>query len=200
LPAIRGLWELMRELFWKMVTEIEIKAWVKNVGELKERLGKLGQFIKTEKKHDIYFVKSPFDPVEFDYEKDDGFRIRETDERIMVTMKKKVRKGNMEINQEKEYEIDDAGLFEKILEQSGYEKLIEKNKLSDVYRVGRFNVEVNEVDNLGKFVEMEFLTNEEEEIEPVMDEMLKLLDELGIPRDNIEPRYYIEMLNEKMKK
>jgi predicted adenylyl cyclase CyaB len=57
-------------------------------------------------------------------------------------------------------------------------------------------VELNEVEHLGHFVEIEILVESEAEILAARTEIVRTLHQLGLPGEAIESRYYIDMLQQ----
>ena len=57
-------------------------------------------------------------------------------------------------------------------------------------------VELNEVEHLGHFIEIEILCDDEKELLIARTEIARLLNGLGLSADDLEPRPYIQMLQE----
>ncbi len=95
-----------------------------------------------------------------------GLRVRATrvlrsadgqvDTRPLVTFKGPVKPGSRaKIRQEMQTRCDEPGVMEHILRAIGLQDAITVTKRRTSYRLGRCDVELDEVDNLGRFVEIE---------------------------------------------
>jgi adenylate cyclase class 2 len=175
-----------------MALEIEVKSWIDDPEEIRkildERFTPLGEYSK----YDTYFRF----PREERY-----FRLRTQEEKLIVTLKQKSVHDGVEENEETEFTVSDREKFEKFVRDLGCTEYIEKIKTSRVYRDGDLTIELSHVRDLGWFVEIEKLAVESisrEERKEIRERLLELLDDLGLGRERIEGRYYIEMLEEKL--
>ena len=121
----------------------------------------------------------------------------------IVTYKRKELQGDIEVNDEREFTIDDRGAFETLIGDLGFVPYIRKDKdtKSFSYRAADgfdVTIELSLVAGLGAFVELEILADnpspeETSRAQTVLRETLKLC---GIPDSAIERRYYTDMLAE----
>lgn len=104
-------------------------------------------------------------------------------------------------NARTEYEtgVSDGGTAQKLLEALGYRPLAEVNKVRRTYRLDQVTLCLDQVQGLGGFLELELLVPGEEQREAAVERLLALLEELGIPRDQLSRRSYLELLAEKQK-
>jgi adenylate cyclase class 2 len=107
----------------------------------------------------------------------------------------------MEINDEREFSVSDGDAFEELLRRLGLQKGMEKNKRGWAWIWDGVTMELTEVEGLGRFVELEIITDDDsnEAIAAARTRLLALLRKIGVKKDRIEPRYYTEMLREKTK-
>jgi adenylate cyclase class 2 len=115
---------------------------------------------------------------------------------VHVTYKVKEIRDNMEINDEKEFDVSEAGFFEDLLACLGLEKKDCKQKKGFSYQIDGITAELLELSGLGSFIELEILSADDknETIAAARSRLYKLLAELGVPETAIESRYYTEML------
>jgi predicted adenylyl cyclase CyaB len=175
-----------------MTFEVELKAWVKQPTIVEAAAARLGTFRGESTKEDVYFRRrGDNQTVPFN-----RYRLRREGEQAVVTFKQQVEAGDTEVNEEVEFTVSEARAFFRFAHYLGYEPFVVKHKISRVYRVGRVNIELNEVKHLGHFAEIEILCQETAEISLAQAEIRHLLLRLGLREADLEPRRYIEMIQE----
>jgi len=175
-----------------MTFEVELKARLPDPAAVEARAAQLGVFKKETLKEDIYFRRrGDTSPVPAD-----RYRLRREAGKAVVTFKQKVSRDGVEVNKESEFEVGNSHAFFRFADRFGFEPFVVKRKKSRVYRIGRADVELNQVEYLGHFVEIEILCNEEEQMLVARTEVARLLNQLGLSAEDLEPRYYIQMLQE----
>ncbi|MDR2303653.1 MAG: class IV adenylate cyclase [Treponema sp.] len=190
-----------------MATEIELKAHVHDAEGLKKILFSSGIFERAYKKEDSYWV-SPGERllnelrIRKDREIEDGIS---KDERLIVTYKAKRLENGIEINDEREFLIDNVEAFEELLRRLGFTPGIKKRKEGWAFRFPGTSTreipvtaELCKVEGLGWFIELEIIADGENRkiIESGRKRLLSLLKSLGIGEEQIEERYYSDMLME----
>jgi predicted adenylyl cyclase CyaB len=181
-------------MLWKtgilpMTIEVEFKAWVDDPSAFKAKLDAQAAFVGEVQKHDIYF-RQPGDS-------EGHFRLRREGQTSTVTTKYKRIVDGTEISDEIEFEVSEAGAFCRLADRFGFEPFVIKRKASRVYRVGTTTLELNEVEHLGFFIEVEMLCEDESQVEGARKELAAWADRLGIPDEAIEPRPYIRLIRER---
>jgi len=176
--------------------EIEIRAKVENIENIKDRLVSLGaKLIKEVKQIDRVFGH----PSQLDQENkivEGGFsaRIRQVDDKQRLDFKEILReRGGIELSAD--LSAVEIGL--KFLKRIGYEEAFVVAKKRKSYSYNEFIICLDNVEKLGNFIEIEKSIdsaddNEEEEIRK---ECLKLLNELS-PGSQIDNRMYGDMMQE----
>ncbi len=175
-----------------MTYEIELKAHVIDAAGLEQRAAQIGTFIKETFKEDVYFRRQGNRdrlPV-------DRYRLRREVGQAVVTFKEQIEASGLEVNREVEFTVDNAHAFYQFAQRFGFEPFAVKRKKSRVYSVGRAHVELNEVEHVGHFAELEILCQAESDIPLARIEISQLLLRLGLPEAAIEPRRYIELIQE----
>ncbi len=178
--------------------EIERKARVDDPQALERRLLALGTPAGEATKEDRYYLLSHVRGNPIDLASAPIFRVRLTGGRAVLGYKSRTLVGPTEVNEEREMEVPDAELFIDWLESYlGLAPFVTKRKHTRLYRLtGRLsaaNVELNEVEGLGHFVEVEVMApaGGTGAALAIIDEIFDLI---GIPESAVEPRYYIDML------
>jgi adenylate cyclase class 2 len=165
--------------------EIEAKARIPDPIEIERKVKDLGfKHQKSETQRDIYY-RHP----NRDFSKtDEALRIREIEEKCYLTYKgpklDKKTKTRMEI----EVEIRDAEKIKEILRNLGFQEAGVVKKRRKIYSLGEYRIFIDKVQSLGTFLEVE-KTGEYD-----IGKLLELFDKLGIPRENLERRSYLELL------
>ena len=183
-----------------MTTEIELKAHVKDHIKLKSLLSEKGEYLGAFEKDDTYWFptggSSGIDKLRIRREKRSLPCGKET-HTCLLCYKKRERRDGIEINDEKEFEVNPIEYAEEFLLEMGLKPGISKKKKGSAYRAGGITAELHEVEGLGWFIELEILidNNNKENIQRARDELLEFLYSLNIGKENIESRYYTEMLS-----
>ena len=180
-----------------MVYEIEAKAWLDRPPVVEKLIRKIAKFEKIEGKTDYYFTQSS--PQ--DYPNDDC-RLRVIGEAAELSFKNRRMVGKTEVNEEHELSLDNPLNLFRFLDRSGFRMFAIKYKKSKVYRQRNkpnARLEINQVKNLGDFLEVEILGKTRADESSAVREIKKILNVLKIPEEKIEPRKYIDLLLEKEK-
>lgn len=132
-----------------------------------------------------------------------GFRVRSEAGQSVVTFKTKRSEGGIEINHEREFAISDPDAFAAFVERLGCEPFYQKRKRGQRFRAGgsapyaeRATIELIEVVGLGDFIEIEILLPSEEPaaLALAQGEIRSLLARAGVGEEEIESRFYSELL------
>jgi predicted adenylyl cyclase CyaB len=175
-----------------MAFEVELKAWLHQPEEIEAKAAQLGVFKKETLKEDVYFRRrgdTALLPA-------DRFRLRREVSEAVVTFKQLVEAGGVEVNDEIEFGLDDAHAFYQFADRFGFEPFVVKRKKSRVYQIERANVEFNEVEHLGHFIELEILCDDEGLVPVARTEVARIYHNLGLSTADMEPRRYIELIQE----
>ena len=127
---------------------------------------------------------------------------------VFVTCKIKKVIDGIEINNEQEFEIrslqdaasgHDGADFEEFLNMIGCKPCAAKRKTGWLFSMEEINAELSKVEDLGWFIELEILAddNREETVSNGKAKLLSFLNELGIEKEAIESRFYTDMLKAK---
>jgi predicted adenylyl cyclase CyaB len=194
-----------------MPAEIEIKAWLDDHDAVEAQLHSMGSFVRRYEKNDAYWfpkqdgntgVPSTFHGVRIRRElgEDCNGAVRET---VLVTVKDKTIADGMEVNDEREFSVSDARLFEELLCSLGLIKAMSKQKNGREWKVPTESenvtsvcAEVSLVKDLGWFLELEIIAanRDDNTVKESRGVLLTLLKKLGVLESKIEGRSYNSLL------
>jgi len=166
--------------------EVEVKFRVE-FGHMKAKIESLGaRFIREELQEDVYF-SVPF-PTQL--------RVREIPNlgEAFLTYKEIKDPGRNEEFDEIEVGVSDASKTREILKRLGFKEDVTVRKRRLVYRLDNVTFELNDVEELGGFLDIEVISDDVEEAKKKIWEMA---GRLGLSEKDVEPRLYQELLKEK---
>jgi adenylate cyclase class 2 len=206
-----------------MAVEIELKVRLSVPEPTKTRLASVGVFLHRYEKADTYWIPAAGRSLQTEKFPASGVRVRRervqsaaqaggNTEIVLVTFKTRELTDGIEVNDEREFTVSDAAVFEDMLEQLGLVPGIRKEKRGWAWRIPAENqddppvlAELSEVARLGWFLELEILApglrnrpedRGEETVSRCRLRLFALLEKLGIGTDQIEERPYSQMLRE----
>ncbi|WP_297520607.1 class IV adenylate cyclase [Thermococcus sp.] len=173
--------------------EIEVKGYAND--EIFERVRERFEMIRREKQEDVYFQH----PCRDFSRTDEALRIRlkrfDGHFEAFLTYKGPKIDPNSKTRKEIEVQIENPERHEEILLELGFRRVFTVRKTREKYHVEKGVIIVlDEVEGLGKFVEAEALTEEEENVGRIVEKLKNLLMGIGITR--FERRSYLELLLE----
>ncbi|MDK2853995.1 MAG: adenylate cyclase, class 2 [Thermococcaceae archaeon] len=165
--------------------EVEVKFRVV-LDEIREKIEKLGaKLVREEIQEDLYF----------DVPLPNLLRIRHivnTGE-VILGYKEIKDKRNEEFD-EIEVEVGDFDKTREILKRLGFTEDIWVKKHRYVYKLGNVTFELNRVEGLGDFLDIEVISDNVEEAKR---EIWKVAGMLGLKEEDVEPRLYQELIKGK---
>jgi len=183
-----------------MWLEVETKVHVKNPDKLRKKIKTIANFGKKEIKEDNYFaLRRRFG---WNRSPKKAFRIRKKSNTYEINFKKWLKEywdKEVVVKQEFEFSIKDKEHLENLLalfRDLGFVEWTKKKKHSETYyhkKDKRISIELNNVEHLGYFMEVEYLC-QYNEIEKAKRKIKETLKELGIEKRNIDNTGYTKML------
>ncbi|GAB1483755.1 hypothetical protein MASR2M78_25710 [Treponema sp.] len=175
-----------------MSIEIEIKAWVEDTEAASKAISSFAVFKNSYAKDDEYW-QSP------EHSFGSGIRLRQeggVSEGAIVNFKQKEVRDGMEVNDEREFSVSDAQTFTELLRRLGFAPWIRKQKIGTAWDYQGITIELSEIVGLGTFVELEILEENDDRatVESARRRLLACLKRIGIKGENIEERFYTQML------
>jgi adenylate cyclase, class 2 len=174
--------------------EVEVKAHAKDFKIIKIRLRELGaEKIKKEYQKDVYFNA----PHKNFAKTDESLRIRkifqESGLKIVLTYKGAKMDKYSKTRKEIETYIDNDEYAALILENLGFYPVANITKERISYSLDEYIISLDNVNKVGKFVEIEKEAKEGENYENSLNEIFKLFEKIGIT-EGYERRSYLELL------
>lgn len=191
--------------------EIELKAHVDDRKAAIKNLEKFAVFSEAVEKDDTYYSASlDGKKIKVRIRKETPFTTKEIPGAPQITKQKSViftykRKELIdqdgkpfEVNDEKEIFLSNAEPFEAFLLDVGFQQTLKKHKIVLGWHYNGAHLELCSVDRLGDFIEIEIMSesNEEKHVAEAKEKLLKLLAKCGVSEDKIEKRYYSQMLSD----
>lgn len=171
-----------------MSIEVEVKARIKNPKELKSILQQRFGPPRQIHRKDQYFRQAddPRDPI----------RLRQEDQRCIVTYKERNEHDGIEQNLEIQFEIRNPEIFAQFLERLGFVPSFSKEKFVEVFHHPHDEpvYELVYIEKLGWFIEIELAIEDKAEQDKAKEKILHALYSLGLEKEDIEPRSYKSLL------
>lgn len=169
--------------------EIEIKVRLPDISKVRDRILACGGIhTETLTEHDSYYNAPHRD---FGVT-DEALRLRETDTKTTVTYKgpKNTILGS-KVREELNLEISDPKIFDQIITSLGFIPVAVVRKRREYYQYQEFTISLDQVEDLGDFVEIELITdNDAEKAAACVDQAAK---EMGVTGERITLSY-LELL------
>ncbi len=180
-----------------MLLEVETKVRIKNVNALRKKIKKIARFEKKEIRGDDYFaLHKKF--RRHGYPKK-AFRIRSTKKQYVVNFKKWLTRywdKDVIVKEEFEFKIKEPKSFLSLMQDLGFVQWMKKTKTSESYthkKDKRIIIEINKVEHLGYFMEIEYLAKKTE-MAKAKNKIRQVLKELEIKPNQIDNTGYTKML------
>ncbi len=189
----------MNQYFLKIMKEIEIKAKIDDIEKMRGKLLVLGcQFREPLFQEDVIFL-----PVGIEFSDiikgTPVVRIRLSNDKVTLTLKKKISQGNELIKLEKEIIISDRNTAREIVKQMGFHEVIKVSKERSECGYKDMTICLDMVEGLGTFIEVEKMSENEDGAE-VQRNLFDFLQTLGIGEREKVTKGYDTLLYEKAKK
>jgi len=172
------------------VLEVELKFWSPGNEKVEKALAKLGaKKLSEETVEDTYFSH----PSRDFGSTDEALRLRKRDGGSEIEYKgPRFKAADAKAREEISVRVENALEAQRIVERLGFKEFCAVRKRRASYLYDRMRVDVDEVEGLGEFVELEAVTESPERTAA----LFKLLrEELGLEKQ--EPRTYLELILDK---
>jgi adenylate cyclase, class 2 len=172
--------------------EVEIRALVDDVNSLSLKLNELGQFKERSHQIDTYLK----------HVNDDQRRLvvrfrRSGNSTALLTFKGS--SVNSHDNNWADYDtvIADPDSLQELLLSNGFEHVCEINKKRNSYLIQGFEVNVDEIANLGIFIEVESIVACQSEVSKALEELHELFNAIGIKNEKVINSGYVKLMLDK---
>ncbi|MGQ9722660.1 MAG: class IV adenylate cyclase [Candidatus Jordarchaeum sp.] len=173
--------------------EVEIKCPISDPDRIAEKLVKkvCAKFIKTIFQKDVYLQH----PSKNFKETDEAMRIRESVEGVQLTYKGPKIDSLSKTREELGVQVDNFESVLKIFLRIGFFPIANVNKSRKIFHIKENIIaSIDQVQDLGNFLELESEAKDYSQIETKREELLSILDKLGLSRENTERRSYLELI------
>ena len=171
--------------------EVETKLKIDCVGPIEERIKELIGAYKGEKTEiDLYFDHPNMQILSGGR----ALRVRDADGKYRLTYKGPKKDDETTSREEIEIGIESAREMIEILDELGFYEICKVKKLRKTYLLKDLIITLDNVADLGEFIEVEGKASNDREFEAKKDEIFKLLKKLGLSTGEISQRSYLEML------
>ena len=160
--------------------EIEVKAKLRNTSTFMAEATKHGiNFGDVIEQDDITYVAD----ISHDDPSWNIFRIRKQNAQIILTMKHTASDRSRD-NHEYETTVDDENAVIKMLNRLGYERGVQIFKKRRIAHFDKIELCLDEIKNLGTFVEAELLADDTADVDAIQNELWSLLTQLGVDEND----------------
>ena len=163
--------------------EIEILVEVySSIDEIKNILNKF-DYKGSKEVIDEYY----YDPNKDDLKPDKDnklykcLRLRQKDNEFFITYKDDIfDNGKWLYSNEYETKVESIDITRNILNKLGYIKFIEINNKKSIYEYDKYEITLEEVKDLGLFLEVEYCTSDDVDVKKIKEEIQEFIDSLNI--------------------
>jgi len=171
--------------------EIEVKASVDDPKQMERAIIELGATpIGIETQTDTYY-NAPYRDFGVT---DEALRIRVQDGKSILTYKGPKMDSVSKTRKEVETEINDIVGMGQILSSLGFFPVATVSKKRKNFRIGDFTISLDEVRNLGNFLEVERSVKDPRNHQEKVESIFKFIAKLGLKRESTIRKSYLEMI------
>ncbi len=169
--------------------ELEVKAALSD--DALERLRRLDLALVDQQTHvDTYYRHPCTDYVATD----EALRIRRSDDKTIITYKGPRLSRETKMREEHELTANSFTEARAVLQSLGFIEVATVEKIRQRFKRDALCVAIDDVKDLGRFIEIEVLL-EEDEAESAEDQIFTFLEEIGVRRDDTTRESYLELLS-----
>ncbi|RLE46065.1 MAG: class IV adenylate cyclase [Candidatus Methanomethylicota archaeon] len=164
--------------------EVEVKFRMKN--GVAEKVRAIAEFVIRKEEVDLYFSS----PIKDFKETDEALRLRRDIEGITITYKGPKIDSETKSREEIKLKVDSFEKAVQLLEKLGFKPVREVRKIREIYKFGDAIICLDDVDGLGKYIEIEIESNSIE----AKSEIFKIAELLGYSKNESIRDSYLELL------
>ncbi len=174
-----------------VVIEVEVKAQIDDLSEVREKIKTLGGELQSIKRQVDVYLQHPCRNFKLT---DEALRLRKSNGKAYLTYKGPKLSPRSKSRLEVEVEVSDLKKTLEILVKVGFKPIGEVKKIREVWKLKEAIINLDEVENLGIFIEIEIKSKDMRKAE---ESIRKILEKLNIPAIKTTRKSYLEMLLEK---
>jgi len=170
--------------------EVELKARIDDLKGVEAKLSMLGAtFVKYTSERDVYFNH----PCRDFSSTDEALRVRFAEGKLTLTYKGPKLSSQSKTREELSVDISSPEVLD-ILKALGFREVTEVKKTRRIYKLGHAIIYLDEVENLGSFIEFEAAPGVFSSVEEAEHYLMNIAEKLGIPERNFTRKSYLELL------
>jgi adenylate cyclase class 2 len=175
--------------------EIEIKAKVRDLSTLIKAFGRSGiEMPDSIVQHDIIFVPKPYKLSEIKKGQAPILRIRTVKDKCTLNLKRDITDQLDCLEYETEITNKESAIS--ILNELSYHIAIEVKKERKQFFYLQYNICIDTVERLGSFIEIEYVADDDPDVEKIRTAMWCVLNEFGVSSDDKVTKGYDRLLDE----
>lgn len=177
-----------------MVIEVEVKYPIQDLESIEYfLLEHQAQLLEICNQRDHYFNH----PCRNFQKTDEVLRIREIGKEYYLTYKGEKLDNDSKTRKEVEVQIPTFVEMEQIITSLGFIKVLIVIKERRTYSLDNITINLDQVESLGFFIELEIIANNDHDIEDAKNRIFILVDKMGIQLNKQIRKSYLELLLEK---
>ncbi|MCX8176089.1 MAG: class IV adenylate cyclase [Candidatus Bathyarchaeota archaeon] len=174
--------------------EVEVKVKVEDLAKVETSLKKLmADEVGYGVQEDLYFNA----PHKNFILTDEALRIRKSNGKCFLTYKGCRVDSQAKTREELEVEVEDFDKIKLILEKLGFKPVYLVRKIRKTFKLENLKINLDNVEKLGSFVEVEGFAENENERGIIMENVKKVLLKLNLHDKKLENKTYLELLLQK---
>ncbi|MBX4196029.1 class IV adenylate cyclase [Candidatus Pacearchaeota archaeon] len=168
--------------------EVEAKIKISSPEALRKDVRKFATYAGIIQKYDDYYT------LEHGHYPQKSLRVRRMKDRHIINFKQRISyQDGVYAKKEVEFVVYDIEGFLELIKDFGFKKWLHKEKKTELYHIKKhFHVELNYVNGLGWFAEVEYLTNHN--IPHARKEVLDIVKKLGFDSKDLVKEGYTKLL------
>jgi adenylate cyclase class 2 len=180
--------------------EIEIKLKARDLSSLEQNLKSVGCVLSAPiHQHDTIYSHGGDTSIWENMK--EGYvvvRIRRDDKGAIFTLKQQ--RTNELDNIECETRVEDGEVMHQALLLLGFIPEVEVKKIRRKGKLGEYEICLDQVENLGNFIELEKMANDDADADKIMEDLFQKIESLGLSREDQEKRGYDTQIYQLRKK
>jgi predicted adenylyl cyclase CyaB len=182
--------------------DINIKAKIEDYDFYEEKISQIGDFIREDEK-EVYHLSSKDLDIN-NIRSPDKFRVIRRNNEYIVKFRKLIseKESGVNIVEDKEFETKDFDNLIELFKALGFVIFMKEFKKTKRYKYKENKniiIKLTRIEELGTYVEVNFPCSSENDKSFAKIKVNKIFDDLGIEKNKIENKFYLQLLLDKKK-
>jgi len=182
--------------------DVRIKARVDDYLDIKKTIQRRFSYEKTDHIEILHFSSKPVDYDNLRSDKKCWVKVKDGVNTVGFRMNLEHKDDGIIISEDCEFDVPDMDRFTELMESMGivvFAKEIINYNIFKSEGEPNLTLTLTNVDGLGNFLEIDFSCTTEHDKEFAWAKVNRILETLGIPKENIEHKFYLQLLLEMAK-